>query len=177
MTTTSRPPGPPPPEGPSTNPAPETSTPGTSTTGPFRMGAPPGRYSRAEFDACYWLLADLCEQTVDMPLAQAWPIMDAFNQIAEIGTPRFLYLAQPGPGPGPGADARGPVADADAGDPAAGWLDPTVLAADVAHRVAALTVRAGSLPEALAWGRIGDLLTVAFPNLPTPYPGGAGSSA
>jgi hypothetical protein len=68
---------------------------------------PPGRYPRAAFDTCYWLLADLCEQTVDMPLAQAWPIQEAFDHLASIGTPRHLELLDPTTTSPPGRTGTG----------------------------------------------------------------------
>jgi hypothetical protein len=131
-----------------------------------------------EFDACYWLLADLCEQTVAMPLAQAWPILDAFNEMAEIGAPRHLVLVDPGT-----ATAGDLLQEVTGVGPLEGrestpvWVDPAALAADVLRRVAALAVRARSLQESLAWSRVGDLLCTAFPDLSTSYSNGPGSSA
>jgi hypothetical protein len=159
---------------------------GSGTAG----GAGAGRYPRGQFDACYWRLADLCELAVDLPVAQEWPILEAFEQIAEIGTPRHLRLAdlndsdrqaarRPGivvvsPSPtshtGTSAEASGLAAAVGSGGSAAptavrGQAEAETVAAEVLQRVAGLAPRAGTLDEALAWDRVHELVATAFPHL------------
>lgn len=147
-------------------------------------GATSGRYPRGEFDACYWRLADLCELAVALPPEQELRILEAFDQMAEIGTPRHLQLvgldhacgAQPpgilpaghfatSPTPATGSTASPTtalVAGESDGPAVEREAEAEAVAAEVLRRVAGLAVRAGSVDEALAWDRVRELLTTAF---------------
>jgi hypothetical protein len=162
-------------------------------------GATSGRYPRGEFDACYWRLADLCELAVALPPEQELRILEAFDQLAEIGTPRHLqlvgigdsYAAQrqgnlaAGHSPASHTAAAGSMASPTAalvagesdGPTVAGEAEADEVAVEVLRRAARLAVRAGSLEQALAWDRVRELLTAAFPDVCAEDCGGPGTVA